>query len=84
MAGKKKFLMIFTDCSKPLRLLYSLIIYEIVNFLSSFFTLCYFFLSFFLYLKSVPIHVIAYASWRMYMYGGSHSGRDFVPVSDEV
>ena len=38
--------------SKPLRLLYS-IIYEIVNFLSSLFTLCYFFL----YLKSVPIHI---------------------------
>ena len=33
---------------KPLRLLYSLIVYEIVNFLSSLFTLCYFFLSFYI------------------------------------
>ena len=46
--------------SKPLRLLYSLVIYEIVNFLSSLFTLCYILLSFFLYLKSVPIYVIVH------------------------
>ena len=41
---------IFIYFSKPLRLLYSLIIiiYEIVNFLCSFFTLCYFFLSFYI------------------------------------
>ena len=45
-----------TCVSKPLRLLYSSIIYEIVNFLYSLFTLCYFFL----YLKSVPIHVIVH------------------------
>ena len=42
--------------SKPLRLLYSLIIYGVVGFLSSLFTLCYFFL----YLKSVPIYVIVH------------------------
>ena len=55
---KKKFTQIFISFSKPLRLLYSLIIiiYEIVNFLSSLFTLCYFFL----YLKSVPIYVIVH------------------------
>ena len=42
----KKFTQIFIYFSKPLRLLYSLMIYEIVNFLSSLFTLCYsFFLS---------------------------------------
>ena len=51
---------------KPLRLLYSLIIYEIVNF--SFFTLySLLLLSFFLYLKSVPIyvivHVLLYWEW---------------------
>ena len=41
------------------RLLYSLIIYEIVNF--SFFTLySLLLLSFFLYLKSVPIYVIVH------------------------
>ena len=39
---------LFSYFSKPLRLLYSLIIYEIVNFLSSLFTLCYFFLSFYI------------------------------------
>ena len=45
--------------SKPLRLLYSLIIYEIVNF--SFFALySLLLLSFFLYLKSVPIYVIVH------------------------
>ena len=55
MAAKTFFTQIFIYFSKPLRLLYSLVIYEIVNFLSSLFTLCYFFLSFFfLYLKSVP------------------------------
>ena len=37
MAAKKLFTQIFIYFSKPLRLLYSLIIYEIVNF--SFFTL---------------------------------------------
>ena len=44
-------------CLCILRLLYSVIhvhvVYERVNFLSSLFTLCYFFLSFFLYLKMV-------------------------------
>ena len=53
---KKNFTLIFSYFSKPLKLLYSLIIYEIVNFLSSLFTLCYFFL----YLKNVPIHVIVH------------------------
>ena len=53
---EKKITQIFISFSKPLRLLYSLIIYEIVNFLFSLFTLCYFFL----YLKSVPIHVIVH------------------------
>ena len=53
------FTQIFIYFSKPLRLLYSLIIYEIVNF--SFFTLySLLFLSFFLYLKSVPIYVIVH------------------------
>ena len=47
--------------SKPLRLLYtcSLIVYEIVNFLSSLFTLCYFFLSFYIG-KCCSIHVIVH------------------------
>ena len=50
MAAKKLFTQIFIYFSKPLRLLYSLIIYEIVNF--SFFTLySLLLLSFFLYLK---------------------------------
>ena len=54
------FTQIFIYFSKPLRLLYSLIIYEIVNF--SFFTLySLLLLSFFLYLKSVPIYVIVHA-----------------------
>ena len=53
------FTQIFIYFSKPLRLLYSLIIYEIVNF--SFFTLySLLLLSFFLYLKSVPIYVIVH------------------------
>ena len=39
MAAKKLFTQIFIYFSKPLRLLYSLIIYEIVNFFSSLFTL---------------------------------------------
>ena len=76
MAAKKLFTQIFIYFSKPLRLLYftqifiyfskplrllcSLIIYEIVNF--SFFTLySLLLLSFFLYLKSVPIYVIVHA-----------------------
>ena len=55
MAAKKKNFYF----SKPLRLLYSLIIYEIVNF--SFFTLySLLLLSFFLYLKSVPIYMIVH------------------------
>ena len=63
--------MIFIYFSKPLRLLYSLIIYEIVNF--SFFTLySLLLLSFFLYLKSVPIYVIVHGMKCrciiMYMY----------------
>ena len=50
---------IFIYFSKLLRLLYSLIIYEIVNF--SFFALySLLLLSFFLYLKSVPIYVIVH------------------------
>ena len=56
---KKKFSPIFIYFSKPLRLLYSLIIYEIVNFLSSLFN-SLLLLSFFLYLKSVPIHMIVH------------------------
>ena len=53
------FTQIFIYFSKPLRLLYSLIIYEIVIF--SFFTLySLLLLSFFLYLKSVPIYVIVH------------------------
>ena len=53
------FTQIFIYFSKPLRLLYSLIIYEIVNF--SFFTLySLLLLSFFLYLKSVPMYVIVH------------------------
>ena len=68
MAAKKLFTQIFIYFSKPLRLLYSLIIYEIVNF--SFFTLySLLLLSFFLYLKSVPIYVIVHAYWNHgYMY----------------
>ena len=58
MAAKKLFTQIFIYFSKPLRL-YSLIIYEIVNF--SFFALySLLLLSFFLYLKSVPIYVIVH------------------------
>ena len=57
--AEKKFTQIFIYFSKPLRLLYSLIVYEIVNF--SFFALySLLLLSFFLYLKSVPIHVIVH------------------------
>ena len=53
------FVCIHVYFSKPLRLLYSLIIYKIVNF--SFFALySLLLLSFFLYLKSVPIHVIVH------------------------
>ena len=56
---KKLFTQIFIYISKPLRLLYSLIIYEIVNF--SFFALySLLLLSLFLYLKSVPIYVIVH------------------------
>ena len=59
MAATKLFTQIFIYFSKPLRLLYSLIIYEIVNF--SFFALySLLLLSFFLYLKSVPIYVIVH------------------------
>ena len=62
MAAKKLFTQIFIYFSKPLRLLYSLIIYEIVNF--SFFTLySLLLLSFFLYLKSVPIYVIVHVNF---------------------
>ena len=65
MAAKKLFTQIFIYFSKPLRLLYSLIIYEIVNF--SFFTLySLLLLSFFLYLKSVPIYVIVHVSTCSY------------------
>ena len=56
------FTQIFIYFSKPLRLLYSLIIYEIVIF--SFFTLySLLLLSFFLYLKSVPIYVIVHVNF---------------------
>ena len=59
MAAKKLFTQIFIYFSKPLRLLYSLIIYEIVNF--SFFALySLLLLSFYIYLKSVPIYVIVH------------------------
>ena len=62
------FTQIFIYFSKPLRLLYSLIIYEIVNF--SFFTLySLLLLSFFLYLKSVPIYVIVHV--HVYTWLGS-------------
>ena len=74
MAAKKIFTQIFIYFSKPLRLLYSLIIYEIVNFsffalysllLLSFFALySLLLLSFFLYLKSVPIYVIVHVLMR--------------------
>ena len=57
---KKGFSQILIYFSKPLRLLDGLIIYEIVNFLSSLFTLCYVLLSFFLYLKCVPTHEIVH------------------------
>ena len=53
----KKFFIYF---SKPLRLL---LIYGVVGFLSSLFTLCYFFL----YLKSVPIYVIVHV-YTLYMH----------------
>ena len=52
---------IFIYFSKPLRLLYSLIVYVIVNFLSSLFTLCYFFLSF------CSIHVIVHVHVHVYV-----------------
>ena len=68
MAAKKLFTQIFIYFSKPLRLLYSLIIYEIVNF--SFFALySLLLLSFFLYLKSVPIYVIVHV--HVHVYTGS-------------
>ena len=61
---EKNFTQIFSYFSKPLRLLYSLMIYEIVNF--SFFALySLLLLSFFLYLKSVPIHVIVHEQSRV-------------------
>ena len=51
-------------------LLYSLIIYEIVNF--SFFTLySLLLLSFFLYLKSVPIYVIVHGIIIVHVWGRS-------------
>ena len=48
----------YTSCACMLKLLYSLLLYKVVNFLSSLFTLCYFFFSF-LYLKMVlyALHV---------------------------
>ena len=69
MAAKKLFTQIFIYFSKPLRLLYSLIIYEIVNF--SFFALySLLLLSFFLhvYLKSVPIYVIVHVHLPCHKY----------------
>ena len=54
--------------SLSMALLYSLIIYEIVNF--SFFALySLLLLSFFLYLKSVPIYVIVHVPIRIHMHG---------------
>ena len=68
MAAKKLFTQIFIYFSKPLRLLYSLIIYEIVNF--SFFALySLLLLSFFLYLKSVPIYVIVHVHVAHFSFG---------------
>ena len=53
------YMYMYTTITTIMRLLYSLIIYEIVNF--SFFTLySLLLLSFFLYLKSVPIYVIVH------------------------
>ena len=68
MAAKKLFTQILIYFSKPLRLVYSLIIYEIVNF--SFFALySLLLLSFFLYLKSVPIYVIVHVTiWALKEY----------------
>ena len=67
MAAKKLFTQIFIYFSKLLRLLYSLIIYEIVNF--SFFALySLLLLSFFLYLKSVPIYVIVHVYIHMHIH----------------
>ena len=86
MAAKKLFTQIFIYFSKPLRLLYSLIIYEIVNF--SFFTLySLLLLSFFLYLKSVPIYVIVhihvdavqYSPACVYMHIQVYSTHQLVP-----
>ena len=66
MAANKLFTQIFIYFTQPLRLLYSLIIYEIVNF--SFFAL-YSLLLFFLllYLKCVPIYVIVqlHVYWKL-------------------
>ena len=57
--------------SKPLRLLYSLIINEIVNF--SFFALySLLLLSFFPYLKSVPIYVIVHVHAYKYEWVTKH------------
>ena len=71
MAAKKPFTPIFFYFSKPLRLLYSLIIYEIVNF--SFFALySLLLLSFFLYLKSVPIYVIVHVIVTLLKLGSLH------------
>ena len=76
MAAKKLFTQIFIYFSKPLRLLYSLIIYEIVNF--SFFALySLLLLSFFLYLKSVPIYVIVHV-YTYLRVSGTHSSFQFV------
>ena len=73
------FTQIFIYFYKPLRLLYSLIIYEIVIF--SFFTLySLLLLSFFLYLKSVPIYVIVHVHVHvlttiyMYIHVHVHAG----------
>ena len=64
---KKILTQIFIYFSKPLRLLYSLIVYEIVNFLSLLFTLCYFFLSFYI-CKWCSIHVIVHVYMYMYIH----------------
>ena len=62
---KNLFTQIFIYFSKPLRLLYSLIIYEIVNFLSSLFTICFFF--FLSISENVPIYVIVHVHRLFYV-----------------
>ena len=60
MAAKIFLIRFFIYFSKPLRLLYSLIIYGVVGFV-----LRSLLLSFFLYLKSVPIYVIVHVTYNV-------------------